>query len=153
MKKIKKNIKKFPKKIYFKNINIKNLKIQILNILKKKFKYTKKIKKYILSDKGVYILKNNIFSNYDITTNILNETSDLIEINEHYKYKKNIFQIPYQHKLITINEISFNIDNNLLIFEIIENKINDFFIKSFNSLSILDKLMIQEISYIKNLII
>jgi len=153
MKNIKKSFKQHPKKIYYKNITIKNLKIQILNILKKKYKYTKNIKKYFLSNNGLYTLNNYIISKQEIYLNILNETDELIEINEYKKFKKNIFQIPYENKLVTVNEIIFNINNTFLVFEIVNNKINDFFIKSFSPLSILDKLMIKEISYIKHLII
>ena len=74
-------------------------------------------------------------------------------MNQYNKFKKNIYQIPFEHTSINITSLSFNINDNNLIFEIKDNKINDFYIQTNNNLTILDALMINEISYIKNLII
>ena len=83
----------------------------------------------------------------------LNETDDFIEINDYYKFNTTVYQIPHDHYFLTILEISFNINNLLLTFEINNNKIQDFYIKTNSSLNILDALMIKEISYIKQLLI
>jgi len=141
------------KKIYLKKINIKNLKFNILNILKKKYKYTKKEKKLLLTNDGIYLFNNDFIQKYEYISKILNETEDCIEMNQYNKFKKNIYQIPFEHTSINITSLSFNINDNNLIFEIIDNKINDFYIQTNNNLTILDALMINEISYIKNLII
>ena len=147
------NHKNFDKKIYFKDINIHNLKTNIINHLKKKYNYTTRYKNYLLSNTGIYMFKNNILKKYHFISNILNETNQLIEINQYYKFKGDSFNIPYDHEHIKIKEISFNINDYFLIFEIIDDQINDFYIKINNSLTILDILMIKEISYIKNLLI
>ena len=150
----KKHIKKiYEKKIYFKNIDTKQLKINILNILKKKFKYKKNKKHYLINDKGIYLFENDYIKRCQYISNIINETNNYIEINQYNKFKENIYQIPFEHKLLTVNTLSFNIDNNILNFELVNNKINDFYVKTNSSLSILDTLLIKEISYIKNLII
>ena len=147
------NKKKYDKKIYFKDINIHNLKPNIINYLKKKNDYTIKYNNYLLSNNGIYIFKNNILKKYHFISNILNETNQLIEMNQYYKFKNDSFNIPYDHEHIKIKEISFNINDYFLIFEIINGEINDFYIKINNSLNISDILMIKEISYIKNLLI
>jgi hypothetical protein len=152
-KKHKKIYKNVEKKIYFKNININNLKPNTINNLKKKYKYNIKCHNFLLSNNGIYILKNNFLKKYNYISVILNETNNLIEINQYLKYKQDCFQIPFKHHKLTIKEISFNINNYLLTFELIDGKINDFYIKTNNSLNILDILMIKEMSYIKNLLI
>ena len=141
------------KKIYFKDIYIHNLKPNIITCLKKKYNYTIKNNNYLLSTNGIYIFKNEILKKYNFISNILNETNLLIEINQYFKFKNNSFQIPYDHKHIKIKEISFKINEYLLIFELLNDEINDFYIKTNNNLTILDILMIKEISYIKNLLI
>ena len=55
--------------------------------------------------------------------------------------------------MITIEEITFNINNNLFVFELFDKIIHDFYIKVNNSLNIKDIIMIKEMSYIKNLLI
>ena len=141
------------KKIYFKDIQIQNLKPNILQHLNKKIE--KKIirKYYILTEEGIFIFKNNCLKKYKCLSKIINETNNLIELDEYLKFKENCFQLPFKHKHLTIYEHSFEINDYRLIFEIINNKINDFYIKTINSLSILDILMIKEISYIKKLLI
>ena len=141
------------KKIYFKDIQIQNLKPNILQHLNKKIE--KKIirKDYILTEEGIFIFKNNCLKKYKCLSKIINETNNLIELEEYLKFKENCFQLPFKHKHLTIYEHSFEINDYRLIFEIINNKINDFYIKTSNSLSILDILMIKEISYIKKLLI
>jgi len=149
----KNNIKKHTKKIYFKNIDIKHLKINILNILKKKYKYQKNKKNYLLSNNGIYTFNNDCIQKYEFVSKILHETNQFIEINQYNKFKTNLYQLPLEHKLITITTLSFNIDDNILNVELVNNKINDFYIQTNSSLNILDTLLIKEISYIKNLII
>lgn len=147
------NQKYYDKKIYFKNLCIHNLKSNVINHLKKKYIHKTKNNHFILSNKGIYILKNKMLKKYNYISTILNETNNLIEINQYLKYNQNCFQIPFEHHYLNIQEISFNINDYLLTFEIIDKKINDFYIKSNNSLNILDILMIKEISYIRNLLI
>ena len=141
------------KKIYFKDIQIQNLKPNILQHLNKKIE--KKIirKDYILTEEGIFIFKNNCLKKYKCVSNVINETNNLIELDEYLKFKENCFQLPFKHKHLTIYEHTFEINDYRLMFEIINNKINDFYIKTSNSLSILDILMIKEISYIKKLLI
>ena len=152
-KKKKYNIQKYTKKIYFKNININHLKINILNILKKKFKYKKHKKNYLLSNAGIYTFNKDSLQKHEYISEILNETTEFIELKQFNKFKKNIYQIPFEHKALTLTTLSFEVNNYILIFKLIDNKINDFFIKTNSTLNILDILMIKEISYIKNLII
>lgn len=141
------------KKIYFKDIQIQNLKPNILQHLNKKIE--KKIirKDNILTEEGIFIFKNNCLKKYKCVSKVINETNNLIELDEYLKFKENCFQLPFKHKHLTIYEYSFEINDYRLIFEIINNKINDFYIKTSNSLNILDILMIKEISYIKKLLI
>ena len=154
MNKNKKIYKKFyQKKIYFKDINIQQLKPNILFYLKKKYVSEKKNNHYILTNEGVFIFKNNSLKKYNYKTNIINETNDLVEINQYLKFNSDVNQIPYDHEYINILELSFNINDYFLTFEIVNDKINDFYIKTNNSLNILDILMIKEISYIKKLLI
>lgn len=147
------NTQKYTKKIYFKNININHLKINILNILKKKFKYQKHKKNYLLSNDGIYTFNKDSLQKHEYISEILNETNEFIELNQFNKFKRNLFQIPFEHNPITVTTLSFEINGYILIFELVDNKINDFFIKTNSTLNILDILMIKEISYIKNLII
>lgn len=147
------NKKKYEKKIYIKNLNIKDLKHNILDILKKKFNEIRKQKNYILTNDGVYIFNKDILNHYSYINKTLNETDDFIEINDYYKFNTTVYQIPHDHYFLTILEISFNINNLFLTFEINNNKIQDFYIKTNSSLNILDALMIKEISYIKQLLI
>jgi len=149
-KKMNRNINK---KIYFKDIKIQNLKPNIINNLKKKFIY--KIKNIIslISNNGIYIFNKNILKKYTYISKILNETDNLIEINHYLKYSGESSQIPFEHNLLKIYEISFIFDDYFLVFELIDDEINDFYIKTNNSLNILDILMIKELSYIKNLLI
>ena len=116
------------KKIYFKDIQIQNLKPNILQHLNKKIE--KKIirKDYILTEEGIFIFKNNCLKKYKCLSKIINETNNLIELEEYLKFKENCFQLPFKHKHLTIYEHSFEINDYRLIFEIINNKINDFYI-------------------------
>jgi hypothetical protein len=148
-----KKIKKYTNKIYFKDVDVKHLKINVLNILKKKYKYQKNKKNYLLSNDGIYTFNNNSIQKYEFVTNILNETNQFIEVNQYNKFKTNLYQIPFDHERITIITLSFNIDDNILNFELINNKINDFYTQTNSSLNILDILLIKEMSYIKKLII
>ena len=147
------NKKYYDKKIYFKDLGIHNLKPNIINYLKKKNIHKTKNNHFILSNKGIYILKNQTLKKYNYISTILNETNYLIELNHFLKFEQNCTQIPFEHHYLNIQEISFNINDYILTFEIIDKNINDFYIKSTNSLNILDILMIKEISYIKNLLI
>ena len=141
------------KKIYFKDIQIQNLKPNILQHLNKQMEKEITRKDYILTEEGIFIFKNNCLKKYKCVSNVINETNNLIELDEYLKFKENCFQLPFKHKHLTIYEHSFEINDYRLIFEIINNKINDFYIKTNNSLNILDILMIKEISYIKKLLI
>ena len=145
--------KKNEKKIYFKDIQIQNLKPNIIQYLKKHSEKKITKKDYILTDEGILIFKNNYLKKYKYICQIKNETSEFIELNEYLKFIEDCFQIPMKHKHLIIYEHSFNINDYRLVFEIIDNKINDFYVKTNNSLSILDILMIKEISYIKKLLI
>ena len=104
MNKKKYNHKNFDKKIYFKDINIHNLKTNIINHLKKKYNYTTKYRNYLLSNNGIYMFKNNILKKYHFISKILNETNQLIEINQYYKFKGDSFNIPYDHEHIKIKK-------------------------------------------------
>jgi len=149
----KKYEKKYEKKIYFKDIDIKHLKKNVIQNLKKKFNYKIKYNDLLLSNDGVYIFNNNNLKKFNFIINTLNETNNLIEINQYLKFDENCYKIPFEHSHIKIKEIIFNINDYFLTFEIIDDKINDFYIKINNSLNILDILMIKEISYIKTLLI
>ena len=145
--------KNYDKKIYFKDINIKNLKNNIIQNFKKKFNYKIKYNDLLLSNNGIYIFKNNNLKKFNFIIETLNETNNLIEINQYLKFKENCYKIPFEHSHIKIKEITFNINDYFLTFEILDDKINDFYIKTNNSLNIFDILMIKEISYIKKLLI
>tara|TARA_B100001093_G_scaffold516840_1_gene596657 strand:- start:2877 stop:3341 length:465 start_codon:yes stop_codon:yes gene_type:complete len=141
------------KKIYFKDIKIQNLKPNIIQHLKKQMEKNITKKDYILTEEGILIFKNNCLKKYKYVSQVKNETNNFVELNEYLKFKEECFQIPLKHKHLTMYEHSFIINDYHLVFEIIEDKINDFYVKTKNSLSILDILMIKEISYIKNLLI
>ena len=111
-------------------------------------KYTNIVGYFMLSH-----INNNSIQKYEFVTNILNETNQFIEVNQYNKFKTNLYQIPFDHERITIITLSFNIDDNILNFELINNKINDFYTQTNSSLNILDILLIKEMSYIKKLII
>jgi hypothetical protein len=152
-KKFKKQFKKKFKKIYLKNVGIGDLKFNIINILKKRISYSITKKTILLSNEGIYMLNDNVLKKYDFVSNILNESKDLIELTQYYKFKKICYQIPYNHYNLNISEILFKFNDYFLTFELIDNKINDFYIKTNNPLCILNELMINEVSYIKNLLI
>ena len=80
------------KKIYFKDIQIQNLKPNILQHLNKKIE--KKIirKDYILTEEGIFIFKNNCLKKYKCVSKVINETNNLIELDEYFKFKENCFQ-------------------------------------------------------------
>ena len=102
---------------------------------------------------GFEELQQKIGNKSCVIINTLNETNNLIEINQYLKFDENCYKIPFEHSQVKIKEITFNINDYFLTFEIIDDKINDFYIKINNSLNILDILMIKEISYIKTLLI
>tara|TARA_B100000795_G_scaffold269562_2_gene259338 strand:- start:2999 stop:3460 length:462 start_codon:yes stop_codon:yes gene_type:complete len=145
--------KKNYKKIYFKNVSIGDLNFNIINILKKTTSYSINNKTILLSNEGVYMLNDNVLKKYEFVSNILNESNELIELTQYYKFKKICYQIPYNHYNLNVSEISFKFNDYFLTFELIDNKINDFYIKTNNPLCILNELMINEVSYIKKLLI
>ena len=142
-------------KLYFKNIKLNG--VNYKNILKKK-EHKKSIQHIILTKKGYYIFikKNSSFENaklfnVHITQKILDENDEYAILNEHY-IKKNVYQIPIENVIITKERYEIYIQGNILVFELYNDQLYDFYILTKNN-NLDNYFLNKEISYIKEMLI
>ncbi len=135
-------------KLYFKNINLNS--INHGKIFKKN-EFSKVIEYYILTNNGKYIYLNDQLFNIKNHFKIKDETENycLIETNIN---KKKCSQIPIDNIKLTLVKYKIKIGNNLLIFEIIDNKLYDFYLLT-NSSNLENYFLNNEISYIEKMFI
>ena len=123
------NIKINPENIFSNNINTKNL-----------YK-TSNIYNYIYSDNGTFIIINNqikklIPNDAPIEIYIYNNIEFIIDYST-YIFRKDIYNIPYDHIVQTIEKIQYKHSNNSLISLIIEknkHKIIDVYFETMESI-------------------
>ena len=141
------------KKILINNININDLKKNIISILKNSFPFYTKIENILLSDNHLYKYKKNDLFKYSLSNELINETEEFTEILDVEKKLYKVMQIPIKHILISKKCIIFKINNqSSLAFELINEKIHDFYITTTMKLNIHDYIFKKELSYIKNLL-
>ena len=147
-------------KIYLEKLNTNNLNNikNINNNLKLLDSYKKTNVKYydIYSNSGIYILENNnlkkkIISKDEAVKKIINNNIKFLIDNSKIIYDNEIYQIPYNYYILKIEEIKFDINNNLkLIIKYVENKLNElyFIVKNIESNNDETNKLFQEISNI-----
>lgn len=100
------------------NININNIKHNVIDILKTKYKHKVYQKHYLLTDKGRVLIKNNkhyilqklkLMNNTHVAYNINNIT--LIKDNNYWEDYGIIYQIPFNNISIKIKYYEFYISN------------------------------------------
>jgi hypothetical protein len=142
------------RKIFIKHIQQISFKKNILDNLKSNYAFKTIIEHIILSSDGYHKYINNELYKYSLEHEFLYETDYFCEFMEYQKKQYKVMQIPTHHKLIIKKTIIFKISKECsLAFEIIDNKIHDFYITSTINLHITDFILNKELSYIKDLII
>lgn len=142
------------RKIFIKNTAGIPLKKNILNTLKSNYPFKTIIEHILFSSDGYHKYNNDILYKYSLDHEFLYETEDFCEFIEHEKKQYKIIQIPTNHKLVVKKIVKFKINKDCsLAFEIIDDKIHDFYITSTINLNITDFILNKELSYIKDLII
>lgn len=132
---------------------IKHLKLNTINYKKilTKHEHKKIVEKIILSNKGYYIFINNKLFNIKLSIETLDETDDTIIIKE--KTKKNqVWQIPINNKPIIKIKYEINYQGNILVFEIFDDLLYDFYILTKKD-NLDNYFLNKEISYIKKMLI
>ena len=142
-------------KLYFKNTKLIN--VNYKKILKKN-EHKKTIQHIILTNKGYYIfikknssLENTNLFNVKMTLKILDENDEYVILNEIYE-KKNVYQIPIENVTITKEKYEIDIKGNILVFELYNEKLYDFYILTKNK-NLDNYFLNKEISYIKEMLI
>ena len=139
-------------KIYLKNYNIKNINQSQIDKIKNKFKYTTTYKKVILSNIGIFKLKNDRVFKLSRKQRIF-ENEDFILVHETNK-ENEFFQIPYNHKEILIKKINIQINKNTnIIFEYLDNILHDLYILENGKKDINDYVLNNEISLVRKMLI
>ena len=139
-------------KLYFKNINLIN--IDFKKIIKKN-EHKKSIQNIILTNNGYYIFlkkhtNTNLF-NVNINLNILDENDEFVILNEYHK-KNKVYQIPLENIVITKEKYEIEIQGNILVFEIYNEQLYDFYVLTKNE-NLDNYFLNKEISYIKKMLI
>lgn len=132
---------------------IKHLKLNTINYKKilTKHEHKKIVEKTILSNKGYYIFINNKLFNIKLSIETLDETDDTIIIKENTK-KNQVWQIPINNKPIIKIKYEINYQGNILVFEIFDDLLYDFYILTKKD-NLDNYFLNKEISYIKEMLI
>ena len=140
------------RKIFIKNYC--PIKENILETLKSKYPFNTIIENIIFSPEGYHKYNNDELYKYSLDHEFLYETDNFCECIEYEKKQHKVMQIPIIHKLIVKKIIKFKITEDCyLAFEIVNEKIHDFYVTSTINLNITDFILNKELSYIKDLII
>ena len=139
-------------KLYFKNIKLIN--IDFKKIIKKN-EHKKSIQNIILTNNGYYIFlkkhtNTNLF-NVHINLNVLDENDEFVILNEYHK-KNKVYQIPLENTVITKEKYEIEIQGNILVFEIYNEQLYDFYVLTKNE-NLDNYFLNKEISYIKKMLI
>ena len=142
------------KKIFINDIKINDLKKNIISYLRNEYTFKTILEHIILSQNEYYKYNNNELYKFSIHHEHLNETEYFTEILENEIKKYKVMQIPIKHTFICKKKVTFDLKNKCyLVFELINDKINDFYITSTMKLNIHDFILHKELSHIKNLLI
>ena len=122
-------------KIYIKNINLNYIDLDNINI--KNLSMTSNIYNYIYSDSGIFLIQNNYICKLipnDIPCEIesFNNIDFMVDYSN-YIFRKDIYNIPYNHIVHSIEKIQYryNTDSQVsLILEKIKDKITDIYFES-----------------------
>jgi hypothetical protein len=127
-------------KYYIPQISLRDIrnKSNILDIFTSNFNKQKSIQEIILSSNGYYLYENDKIIKYKIKENNHNiienyiENYTLIGIDSYNKKIEEVFTIPFEHTKLVLEKIKFCVgtSKNFIVFEIVKNKIIDFYILS-----------------------